>query len=380
MSRAYPLTSAWIGRGAALLLLAALAACSSTDKPKPTPLEPLATPRLAAKAAWQREVSKPLAGGMVTVAAGRLWVPSENGKVSVLEAATGQEVGRLEAGDDLTAGVGSDGRRAAVVTRNNELVVFDGTKELWRKRLNAPVVTAPLVAGERVFVQGTDRVVEAYDAVDGSKLWVFSRSGDPLALAQGGLLMPHKDTLLVGVGAKLIGLDPLLGTVRFEATLATPRGTNEVERLADLVGPAARVGDVVCARSFQAAVSCADAVRQRLLWSRNFGGFQGVAADAEYVFAADGGDRLAAWRQGSGDSAWTSERLRFRGLSAPVVTDKAVVFGDSEGFVHFLSRERGDLLQRLPTDGGAIALPLVRAGNHVIAVTRKGGVFAFWAE
>lgn len=370
----------WMRGTAAAALLVVLAACSSTDKPKPTPLEPLATPRLAAKVAWQRDVSKPLVGSTVAMVAGRLWVASVNGKVTVLDAATGQEVGQMDAGDDLTAGVGSDGRRAAVVTRKNELVVFDGSKLLWRKPLTAPVVTAPLVAGERVFVQGTDRVVEAYDAIDGSKLWAFSRSGDPLALAQAGLLMPHKDTLLVGVGAKLIGLDPLLGTVRFEATMATPRGTNEVERLADLVGPAARVGDVVCVRAFQAAVSCADVVRQRLLWSRNFGGYQGLAADADYVFAADGGDRLAAWRQGSGDSVWTSERLRFRGLSAPVVTDKAVVFGDAEGFVHFLSRDRGELLQRLPTDGGAIVSPLVREGRHVIALTSKGGVFALWAE
>jgi len=362
------------------MALIGLVACSSTDKPKPTPLEPLAQPKLTAKTAWQREVPKPLLGGSVAVVGQRLWVPSENGRITVLDAVNGQEQASLDAGDELTAGVGSDGRRAAVVTRKNELVVFDGSKELWRKRLNAPVVTAPLVAGERVFVQGTDRVVEAYDAIDGSKLWIFSRTGDPLALAQPGVLLAHKDTLLVGLGPKLLGLDPLLGTVRFEASLATPRGTNEVERLADLVGPAARVGDTVCARSFQAAISCADVVRQRLQWSRNFGGFQGIAADADYVFAADGGDRLSAWRQSSGDSVWTSERLRFRGLSAPVVTDKAVVFGDSEGYVHFLSRERGELLLRLSTDGGAIAQPLVRVAGQVVAITRKGGVYAFRAD
>lgn len=370
----------WAGVALSQLALVALVACSSTDKPKPTPLEPLAAARLVGKSTWQRDLAKPLAGGSAAVVGQRLWVPGENGSITVLDVTTGQEQARLDAGDDLTAGVGSDGRRAAVVTRKNELVVFDGSKELWRKRLNAPVVTSPLVAGERVFVQGTDRVVEAYDAIDGSKLWVFSRSGDPLALAQAGVLMAYKDTLLVGMGPKLLGLDPLLGTVRFEVALATPRGTNEVERLADLVGPAARVGDTVCARSFQAAVSCADLSRQRLQWSRNLGGFQGVAADADYVFAADGGDRLSAWRQASGDSVWTSERLRFRGLSAPVVTDKAVVFGDSEGYVHFLSRERGELLLRLPTDGGAIAAPLVRVGAQIIAITRKGGVFAFRAD
>jgi outer membrane assembly lipoprotein YfgL len=368
-------------RGAALAAaVALLGACASSEKPKPTPLEPLASARLPVQVAWRHELSRPLAGGTVAFVGGQLWIGAENGRVTVLDAASGREQSRFDAGDDLTAGVGSDGRRGAVVTVKNELVVFEGSKVLWRKRLTAPVVTAPLVAGERVFVQSTDRVVEAYDLLDGSKLWVFSRSGDPLALAQRGVLMPHQDTLLVGNAARLVGLDPLNGQVRFEVSLATPRGTNEVERLADLVGPAARVGDVVCARSFQAAVSCVNVSSQRLQWSRNFGGFEGVGADADLVVAADGGDRLSAWRTASGDSVWTSERLRFRGLASPVVIDKAVVFGDAEGYVHFLSRERGELLQRLPTDGGAIIAPLVKAGGTVIALTRKGGVYALRAQ
>ena len=66
---------------------------------------------------------------------------------------------RANAGAPLAAGVGSDGRFAAVVTRDNELVVFEAGNELWRKRLTSRVTTAPLVAGERVFVMGVDRVV-----------------------------------------------------------------------------------------------------------------------------------------------------------------------------------------------------------------------------
>ena len=82
----------WMRGTATAALMAVLVACSSTDKPKPTSFEPLATPRLAAKLAWQRDVSKPLAGSTVAVAAGRLWVASANGKVTVLDAATGQEL------------------------------------------------------------------------------------------------------------------------------------------------------------------------------------------------------------------------------------------------------------------------------------------------
>ena len=38
------------------------------------------------------------------------------------------------------------------------------------------------------------------------------------------------------------------------AALATPRGTNDLERLVDIVAPVSRVGDSVCARAFLAQV------------------------------------------------------------------------------------------------------------------------------
>ncbi|MGL1724219.1 outer membrane protein assembly factor BamB family protein, partial [Vibrio parahaemolyticus] len=48
----------------------------------------------------------------------------------------------------------------------------------------------------------------------------------------------------MGQGPRLAGVDPLQGSLRWEASVATPRGTNEVERLADLVGPAVRQGEL----------------------------------------------------------------------------------------------------------------------------------------
>jgi outer membrane protein assembly factor BamB len=159
--------------------------------------------------------------------------------------------------------------------------------------------------------------------------------------------------------------------------MATPRGTNEVERLADLLGPLARVNDRVCARAFQSAVACADASRGVLLWSRNVGGITPVGSDAEAVFGADASDRVSAWRAGTGDQIWSNETLLFRGLSGGLAVGPVVVFGDSEGQVHFLSTQTGEVQLRLPTDGTAVVGAPVLAGNTLIVSTSGGGLFAF---
>ncbi|RZI64182.1 MAG: outer membrane protein assembly factor BamB, partial [Variovorax sp.] len=122
--------------GAAIVLAATLAACSSTSKPKPAELPPNVA-LLGVRQAWNIKVPAvafPLqtnvSGDMVTVA-------SADGTVVAIDARTGAETWRASAGAPLTAGVGSDGSMAAVVTNKNELVALQGGKVLWRQQLTA---------------------------------------------------------------------------------------------------------------------------------------------------------------------------------------------------------------------------------------------------
>ncbi len=369
-----------VGLACVVLLLAACAA----DRPKPTPLEKY-EPKIAGRAVWSTRLNSSILGFGSTrevvlipaVRAGKLFVAAADGDVAALELDTGAVLWRAQAGGPVSAGVGSDGRYLSVVTRSNEVVTFDGPRELWRKRVPASVVTPPLVAGERVFVMSVDRVLHAFDAADGRRLWTLQRPGDALTLSQPGVLTAVRNTLVAGQGAKLAGVDPTAGTIQWEVAMATPRGTNEVERLADLVGPATRVGDKICARAFQSAVACADAAKGVLLWTRNVGGAQAVASDADMVFGADASDRISAWRASNGDVVWSSEKLLFRSLSGALAIGPVVVFGDAEGYVHFLSAQTGEQQLRLPTDGTAIVGAPVLAGNTLIVSTQGGGLFAF---
>ena len=354
----------------------ALAACSSSDKPKPTPLEPVAQ-QLPARIVWSQKLGAMPLPMAIAARGGQVVVASGDGTVSAFRVADGAPVWSGSAGGSVVAGVGSDGGRwAAVVTRDNELVVLDGGAVKWRQRLASRVATAPLVAGERVFVMGVDRVVQAFDMQEGRRLWRLARPGEALTLAQPGVLMAYKNTLLAGQGPRLAAIDPLRGTLRWELPLAAPRGTNEVERLADLVAPALRVDEMVCARAFQNAVACADVERASLLWSKNVGGTQAVGGDESLIAGADANDRITAWRPASGEVAWTSERLLHRDLSGAVAWAGAIVFGDFEGQLHFFDRETGNPLARLPTDGSAVLATPVVDGDTLLVTTRSGGLYA----
>lgn len=369
-------------RGLVLLGLSlALGGCSlfGKDTAKPAPLTDF-TPSIAGRVVWSADLGD--VGFPLTVGQGdgHFVVADDAGQLRALRADDGSELWRAQTGAKLSAGVGHDGRFSAVVTRDQDLVVFDQAKEVWRKRLKAPVVTAPLVAGERVFVLGVDRAVHGFDALDGRHLWELRRPGEALLLSQPGGLIAWKDTLVVGQGPRLAGVDPLKGTLRWEANVANPRGTNEVERLADVVAPMARMGDLICARAFQSAVGCVNAQRGNQAWSRLQGGALGVGGDAEVVVGFDASDRLSAWRTSNGETLWSSESLQNRRLAPPRVTGNVVVMGDFDGYLHFLDSKTGQPKLRLRAGSSAIVTAPSLVGNTLLVVAANGGVHAFRPE
>ncbi len=374
-------SSGW-GRGNGLLawILSAglmVSGCSVfSNDPKPAALESLSAPA-AATLAWSASDGRadfPMQPG---IAAGRLATAASDGTVSVRSLDRADILWTAKAGARLSAGVGFDGQHAAVVTVENELVVVRASGVAWRKRLTSRASTAPLVAGERVFVLGLDRAVEAYDVLDGRYLWRLQRTVDPLSVQLHGVLMPLGDTLVVGQGARLIGVDPSRGSVRWDLPMATPRGSNEVERLADLVGPAHRQGEVVCARAFQLAVACLDVARSAIRWTRNVGGVGAVGGTEAAVVGADASGRMSGWRADSGELLWSHERLLHRGLGGVGTWGQWVAVGDAQGMVHVINPASGTTVMRLTTDGSAIDAAPRGVGGMLLAVTRKGGVYAW---
>jgi outer membrane protein assembly factor BamB len=358
---------------------ALIVACSGSKRPAPAELG-ANTPLINIKQVWTARLGDISIGATPVVVGNTVILASIDGTVASIDADTGRDQWRSNVGTTLSTGPGSDGKVVAVVTRTNEVLALNSGKEIWRAKLPAQSYTAPFVAGGRVFVLSADRSVTAFDATTGRQLWSQQRPGEALVLKQPGTLLAVGDTLLAGLSGRLVGLSPDNGSLRWEAPIAAPRGTNEVERLVDMVGRASRIGDVVCVRAFQASVGCVNATRGTVLWTKSSNGYEGVHGDDRLVVGSEGDGKVVAWRRNDGERVWTSERLLYRYLSAPLALGRSVVVGDSTGLVHFLSREDGTPLTRMNTDSSGVAAGPVLAGNTMVVVTRNGGVYGFAPE
>lgn len=313
-----------------------------------------------------------------------LYAAGGNGDLAAFDALTGTQKWRVKASKDgLSAGVGALGDTVAVATVKGDILAFDAKgREKWKTQASSEVLAPPLVTPEAVFVRSNDNRVYAFAAADGKRMWVYQRTAPALVLRNFGGFSASGDTVYAGFpGGKLAAINITNGTVRWEGTVALPKGATELERIADITSsPVVSTRDV-CAVAFQGRVACFDVSNGQPLWNREVSSFMGMTFDARYVFVSDEKSSMIALSRSTGSSLWKQDQLAYRSLSAPASLSRAVIVGDYQGVLHALSREEGNLIGRTQTDGSAITAPplaLSAPGREMFVVqTRSGGLFAF---
>ncbi|MBK9246010.1 MAG: outer membrane protein assembly factor BamB [Burkholderiales bacterium] len=366
------------GRARRVLLGAAaaalLAGCGLFEDKKtpPSPLPEL-QPGLAVGTTWRLSIGSSRGAFLQpAVVENALYAASAGGAVLRVEPASGNVVWRTEVGAAIAAGVGADGFTVAVATPRGEVIALDADGTVrWRAQVSSDVISPPLVGRGVVIVRSTDHRLSAFEADSGKRRWVFVRQLPPLILRASTEVAFAGDNVLVGYpGGRLVAVALSNGAVRWETAVSEPKGTTEVERLADVLGPIAVADGLACAASFQGRVSCADAASGSLRWARDMSAGGGVARDSRSVYAVDSASQLHAFAVDGGASLWRNERLAHRRLTTPLALPGAVVAGDLEGYVHFLSPAEGSLLARVRVDSSPIvARPMAWNGSAVVLTT-----------
>jgi outer membrane protein assembly factor BamB len=368
------------GRAFAAACALALAGCSyfgifedSAKKPMP-----LAEIRASAnpKVVWSASVGK---GGdyrfLPRVDGNRVFAVSVDGTISLLDAENGRVLARIDSKRKISSSAGGQGDFVAVGTVKGEVVAFDtaGT-EKWVAKVGGEVLAPVAVAGQWVIARTAAGRIFALALASGKRLWVYQRPSPALLLRSNTGVIATANSVVAGYpGGKLIALDLDDGKLTWEVTVSAPRGSTELERVADVSGLPVIDGQRICAAAYQGKVACYEILSGNSLWSRDISTAAGLAIDDKGVYLTDDQDNVQALDRESGASRWKQDKLLRRGVTGPVVVDGKVLVGDALGFLHVLSRDDGAFIGRLSVGDGAIR-SLVPALSGVLVQTSGGTV------
>jgi outer membrane protein assembly factor BamB len=362
-----------------------LAACNpldllrSSSGPKPATLQPVEGAR-EVKVLWAAHVGGAERFAFAPALVGNsIYAAARDGTVTRLDATNGAEAWRASAERQLSGGVGADATTVAVATAQGEVIALEafGGKVRWRARVSSEVLAAPAVGHGLVLVRSVDNRIFAFGADDGKRRWVYQRAPASLIVRSPAGMTIVGDTAFAGFsGGKLAAIALSNGGVRWEATVALPKGATELERVTDVVGDPAVMGSEVCAAAYQGRVACYEMANGRQLWARELSSLTGVSLDARYAFVSDDRGSVHALDRTNGRSLWKQDRLSYRQLSMPLSAGNAVAVGDLEGYVHFLARDSGAFVARHSTGAGAVRMPPVPIAGGLLVQTQNGELVA----
>lgn len=285
---------------------------------------------------------------------GQVYAPSGDGKLYVLNAATGKLRWSLGVGAAINSSPAISGTSIYFGADDGAVYALDtsGSKR-WRAQTNDKVLAAPAVVGGTVYAASNDGKVYALDAASGNQRWATQTGG---ALRSSPAI--SGTTLYAGAGdGGLYALNATTGAILWAAPMGGAVNSSPA------IG-----GGMVYAGSDGGSIYALDAVSGTVRWHVETGGAVSssplLAGDLLVVGSADG--KVYGLDARSGKQIWvyTTDNAV---LSSPVLIDGRIYVGNEGAHLYALDPQNGAMLWSAETRGVISTQPLGGDGILIVA-------------
>ena len=348
----------------------------------PTPLVQI-SPSVTVSKLWSASVGKGEehlgVAQRPAIADGHVYAAAVEGGVSAFDLRSGQSLWRYASDLPLTGGPGAGDGLVVVGSLEGDVIALDAAtgSEKWKSKVANEVLVAPAIGNGMVFVHSNDGRVTALDAATGERRWFYSADVPALTVRGNGAITVGPGVVFVGNdNGNLTALSMTDGGVIWTIPVAQPEGRSELERMADVDGPAVLENTTLYATSYKNHTVAIDGPSGQLMWDRENGGPRGLSLSNSAVVVTDPTGKVWGLDKNTGGSLWQQDGLAYRSTSAPAVQGDYAVVGDLEGVLHWLRLNDGAFAARSSVGGAISGQPAVADGILVVQ-TIEGQLAAF---
>jgi outer membrane protein assembly factor BamB len=310
----------------------------------------------------------------------RVFAASRDGVVSAYIPESGKRQWRTKLDIDLSAGPGYGHGVVAVAAADGELVVLDAAtgEERWRKNIGGESLAQPLIEENLIIILTIDNRLRAFSVFDGSERWSVEQPVPLLTVRGSSTPVIVGSTVITGFdNGRLVAVNLGTGDIEWEAPLSAPSGRSDLERLSDIDGQIAVVGQDVYAVGYQGEMAAVVSESGQPLWLREVSSFEGVSADWNNIYSVTDDGEIVAIARLTGTEAWRQVSLLRREPTLPVAFNAMVVTGDFEGYVHFFSNLDGTPVARVSSGYEAVTSAPVVIADRLYIQSDSGRLIAY---
>ena len=309
-----------------------------------------------------------------------IYAASRDGKVVAIDPDSGKKRWKSDLEIELSAGPAASEDVVVVASKDGFVILLDAKSgaERWRTYIGGETLARPLIKDDAVVVQSIDNRLRALSIYDGKQRWEVEQSM-PLLTVRGA-----SSPLLIGSrvvagfdNGRLLAVNAGTGDIEWDSMLSLPTGRSDLDRLSDIDGSIAVVGQDIFAGGYHGRIASIASESGQVLWSREISTHVGVAADWNSVYTARDDGEVIALARNNGADTWRNDDLLRRDPTLPVPFHTTVVVGDFEGYLHFFSSIDGDPVARLRFGRKAITSQPLVVANRLYVQSDDGTLAAF---
>ena len=361
-------------------LLFTVVACSSNSDPEPKAIPEISHPETI-NIRWLLDVLSPSTSGsfVPVIDNGTIFTSDSYGNIFRIDQSDGTIINHFHSKRKFSSGTAVSSDSIFVTTTDGYLLSIDkvGKKINWQAELPTISVEAPQVSNGIVVIRTNDSEILAYDASNGSLLWLYQKPIPALTLrAYNTFQVIGKDVVIVGQpSGRLALLNLTTGVPIWENYISFPSGATDLDKMNDVSVRPVLNDNQICAATYNGEIACIDAMSSNKMWSNDFSTSYGVLDDEQNVYSLSEDGILYAYDKNTGAKIWSNNVLQYRSLSVPVFLNNNILLIDKAGEMYLFNRNDGKMVAMKSSslkDG--VAYPwsdgkkvIIQSGNGEIA-------------
>lgn len=375
----------WIKPLLAITFASLITGCSlwrNSDEVRPAPLVDF-TPESSVTTQWSVSIGRGTGEGFhqmqPSIDGDSIYAADDRGVVVALNRHTGERLWTVNLREPIIGGVGSGHGQVVLSTRTGYLVALNANDgaEIWRKRLSTEVTAPPQINRELVVVKQLNGKVIALDRMTGEQRWSFSSQVPALTLRGTGAPLLTADVTFAGLlDGRIVTLDNRNGQVIWDYRVALNEGRTDLERIVNVNSRPIILDDVLYVVGYQGRLLAINPFNVQALWSQTISSYRNLASGFGNIYVSDANSHVHAYDARTGASVWSQTELTHRRLTSPAALGNALVVGDSEGYLHFMSQVNGQFLARHRIDSSGLQSDMLVRDNTLYVHSNSGRLVA----
>ncbi len=252
----------------------------------------------------------------------------------------------------------------------------------WRTRTEAPLHSAPTVAGGRVFVVDVNDEMLAFDATSGLQLWTYQALTEPARILAASSPAVANDTVVTSFASgELVALRAANGNELWNASLSRASRTNALSEIRDIAGRPVIYKTDVFAVSHADYFAAVDLRTGSVRWTLPVSATTTPWAAGDVVYVVDQSGQVICVSRDSGQLYWIRDlneglnKKKRAYWSSPLLAGNRLITLSTHGVALALNPKTGATMATLHLGSDALLGPIA-VGGMIYAVTEGGQLVA----